>query len=117
MNKQRLSEGVQSLIDSGNRTPEEIVFLRLLKQVWQIDWTIAPYDVWTHMIEWDVPYFRRFMILDEGDEAEEEQIFRDWTEARLGLGSKERSSARDTKKRIIDLIQEVNVMRSSISRG
>ncbi|UJS03470.1 hypothetical protein [Cylindrospermopsis raciborskii] len=114
MDKQRLSEGIQSLIDSGNRTPEETVFLRLLKQVWQIDWTIPPYDVWTHMIEWDVPYFRRFMILDEGDEAEEEQIIRDWTEARMGLGGKEKSSARETKRRIIDLIQELNVMRSRV---
>ncbi|MCH4904288.1 hypothetical protein GSN00_07785 [Cylindrospermopsis raciborskii CHAB3438] len=114
MDKQRLSEGIQSLIDSGNRTPEETVFLRLLKQVWQIDWTIPPYDVWTHMIEWDVPYFRRFMILDEGDEAEEEQIIRDWTEVRMGLGGKEKSSARETKRRIIDLIQELNVMRSRV---
>lgn len=116
MDKQRLSEGIQSLIDKGNYTTEETVFLRLLKQVWQIDWTIAPWDVWTHMMEWDVPYFRRFMIMDDGDEAEEEKIIRDCTEARL-LGAKEKSSPREVKRRIIELIQEVNVMRSSIHRG
>jgi hypothetical protein len=116
MNKEQLAAGLESLLDSGNRTAEEEVFLRLLKQVWQIDWSIAPYDVWTHMIEWDIPYFRRFMILDEGEEGEEEQIIRDWTETRLGLGSKEKSSARDAKKRIVELMQEVNVLRSMVSR-
>ncbi len=117
MDKQQLSAELQSLLDLGDRTDEEKVFLRLLKQVWNIDWSIAPYDVWTHMIEWDVPYFRRFMFLDEGDEAEEEQIIRDWTEARLGLGGKEKSFARDVKKRVMDLIQEVNVLRSTVGKG
>ncbi|MEB3149117.1 MAG: hypothetical protein VKL60_08845 [Sphaerospermopsis sp.] len=117
MDKGQLSAALASLVNSGDRTSEEKVFLRLLQQVWQIDWTIAPYDVWTHMVEWDVPYFRRFMLLDEGDEAEEEQIIRDWTEARLALGGKDKSSAKEAKKRIVDLIQEVNVLRSSIRRG
>ena len=57
------------------------------------------------------------MILDDGDEAEEEQLIRDWTEARLALGGKDKSSAKEAKKRIVDLIQEVNVLRSSIRRG
>ncbi|HLO88371.1 MAG TPA: hypothetical protein VK203_25665 [Nostocaceae cyanobacterium] len=117
MDKEQLRVGIQSAINKGDRTAEETVFLRLLQQVWQIDWTIAPYDVWTHMVEWDVPYFRRFMILDEGDEAEEEQIIRDWTEARLALGGKDKGEARDAKKRIVNLIQEVNELRSSIRQG
>jgi hypothetical protein len=116
MNKEQLAAGLQSLLDSDTFTGEEKIFLRLLKQVWQIDWSIAPYEVWTHMIEWDVPYFRRFMLLDDGDEAEEEQIIRDWTQARLNLGGKEKSAARDAKKRIVDLMQEVNVLRSTVSR-
>jgi len=114
MNKQQLIEGIRSLIDRDNHTPEEVVFLKLLMQVWQIDWTIPPYDVWTHMIEWDVPYFRRFMLFDEGDEAEEEQIIRDWTESRLRLGDRDKSSMRDSRKRMIDLIEGVNQLRSSI---
>ncbi len=114
MDKDQLRAAIQTAMNKGDRTAEETVFLRLLQQVWQIDWTIPPYDIWTHMVEWDVPYFRRFMLLDEGDEAEEEQIIRDWTETRLSLGNRDRVSARDSKKRIVDLIQEVNQLRSSI---
>lgn len=114
MNRAQLTDGLQSLLNSGTRTDEEKVFLKLLKQVWEIDWSISPYDVWTHMIEWDVPYFRRFMILDDGDEVAEEQIIRDWTEARMSMGSKR--PARDSKKSIIDLIQEVNLLRFTVSR-
>jgi hypothetical protein len=91
------------------RPPEEIIFLKLLKQVWQVDWTVAPYDVWTHMIEWDIPYFLRFMGMDEGDEEEEEQLIRDWIESRTQL--RKRTTGSDWKRQVITLIEETNHLR------
>lgn len=92
-----------------NRALEEKVFLRLLKEVWQVDWTVAPYDVWTHMMEWDVPYFLRFMAVDEGDEADEAALISDWITARMELRKKTNSP--DWKMRVRTIIEETNRLR------
>lgn len=83
------------------------VFLRLLKQVWQIDWTVAAYDVMSHYLEFDIPYFYRFMALDEGDEAEENQLIKDWVAARLQVKNTD-------KPALINVISEVNELRVQV---
>lgn len=112
MDRQQLSEALSSAIDSGDRLPEEKIFLKLLRQVWQIDWTVAPYDVWSHMIEYDVPYFKRFMDADVGDEDEEIALLEEWIVSRTKLGGKDTGS--NWKHRIIDLIDEANNLRVGV---
>lgn len=114
MNTQKLIEALDNLRTVSDRSPEEQIFLRLLAQVWQIDWTVAPYDVFTHMIEWDIAYFKRFMDMDEGDEAEEEKLLQDWVSARSALRGK--NTGREWKQQMINLISEANQTRSTIRR-
>ncbi|MEC4894781.1 MAG: hypothetical protein SAQ54_17410 [Oscillatoria sp. PMC 1050.18] len=104
MNKQALMEELDRAI-AKDRPDSEKLFLRLLKEVWQIDWTVAPYDVYGHMIEFDIPYFLRFMRMDLGDEAEEHQLILDWIQSRTTL--------RDTNSRdaLISLMDECNQIR------
>jgi len=97
-----------------NRPLEEKIFLRLLREVWQVDWTVAPYDVWTHMIEWDVPYFLRFMAVDEGDEADEEALIKDWVNSRMELRKK--TTGPDWKRRVLTIIEEANRLRVTARR-
>ncbi|MBD2484761.1 hypothetical protein [Planktothrix sp. FACHB-1365] len=94
---------------SQDRSLEEKIFLKLLKQVWQVDWTVAPYDVFIHMIEWDIPYFLRFMAIDEGDEAEEQQLIQDWIESRVQLRKK--TTGYEWKRQMVALIDEANHLR------
>ncbi len=111
MNKAALSAGLQSAAAADGRDPSEIIFLRLLDQVWQIDWTIAPYDVWVRMLEYDIPYFKRFMDLDRGDEAAEAQLIIDWVNARMTVRGSQ------WKDRIVALFEEVNRLREHVKVG
>ncbi|OCR00005.1 hypothetical protein BCD67_02570 [Oscillatoriales cyanobacterium USR001] len=110
MNKKKLDEEMEKLIGETQR-PEIVMFLKLLRQVWQIDWTVAPYDVWTHFIEWDIPYFRRFMTLDEGDEDEEMELLQEWITSRA-KGAKDQKS---WQGQVVELIERVNNVRSSVA--
>ncbi len=112
MDKNGLGEGLMTLA-SQDRPLSEQIFLKLLRQVWQIDWTVAAYDVWGHYIEYDVPYFLRFMKADLGDEAEEKQLLIDWIGSRLELRNEKGSG----HERLIDLIEEVNQLRASTRKG
>ena len=114
MDKQRLDTELQALINATD-SEELKIFLKLLRQVWQIDWTVAPYDVWTHYIEYDIPYFRRFMELDIGDEAEEMQLLQDWISSRAKLGGKDTGS--NWKEQLKDLIEQVNRLRSTVRQA
>ncbi|KAB8334835.1 hypothetical protein SD80_000085 [Scytonema tolypothrichoides VB-61278] len=109
MDRQNLVDALQAEIDKEDRPPEEKIFIRLLQEVWQVDWTVAPYDVWTRMIEWDVPYFLRFMGMDEGDEEQEEQLIQDWIASRTQLRAK--NTGQDWRRRVSALIDEVNHVR------
>ncbi len=108
MDKQKLDGEMVKLIEATER-PEVIIFLKLLRQVWQIDWTVAPYDVWVRFMEWDIPYFRRFMTLDEGDEDEEMELLQEWIASR-SKGSKDQ---KNWKGQIIELIEQVNNIRKN----
>ena len=114
MEKERLTAALESEVNRGDRTLEEQVFIRLLKQVWQIDWTVAPYDVWVNMMNWNVPYFLRFMEIDEGDEREEERLIREWIGVRLALRKKDMGGG--WKDRILTLIDDMNQLRRRILR-
>ena len=110
MDKAILSAELKKLAASKS-DPVESIFLRLLDQVWQIDWTIAPYDVLTNMLDFNIPYFKRFMDLDQGDEAEEAQLIKDWVVARLSMKGK------DWKGGVTALIEEVNQLRASVRKS
>jgi hypothetical protein len=109
MDKKRLDGEMIKLIEEAEK-PETIIFLKLLRQVWQVDWTVAPYDVWAHFMEWDIPYFRRFMSLDEGDEDEEMELLQQWISSRAKAGKDQKG----WKGQIIELIERVNNLRSSV---
>lgn len=112
MDTKILVAAIEAEIKKEGRFPEEKIFLRLLKEVWQVDWTVAPYDVWTRMIEWDIPYFLRFMGVDQGDEEEEEQLIQDWIASRTQLRAK--NTGEDWRQRVVALINDVNHLRLSI---
>lgn len=107
MDRQKLIEELEAAI--GDRPEEEKIFIKLLQQVWEVDWTVAPYDVWTHMIEWDIPYFLRFMGMDEGDEEAEEKLIQDWVASRVTL--RKQSTGQGWRQRVSALIDEVNHVR------
>ena len=114
MNKQNLIAALEAEVTRNGRPPEEIVFIRLLKEVWEIDWTVSPYEVWTRMIEWDIPYFRQFMGADVGDEAQESQLIIDWITSRIALQGREQGS--NWKRRVCDLIDEMNQLRETVRK-
>ncbi|MEB3360000.1 MAG: hypothetical protein VKK04_24955 [Synechococcales bacterium] len=106
MDKQALTNGLATMIEE--ERPNEIkIFLRLLKEVWEIDWTVAAYDVMSHFLEFDIPYFYRFMALDQGDEASEQQLIMDWVSARMALRNMDR-------EKMIAAIDEVNQLRTRV---
>jgi hypothetical protein len=108
MDKKKLDAEMAKLIGEVTQ-PEIVIFLKLLRQVWQIDWTVAPYDVWVRFMEWDIPYFRRFMTLDEGDEDEEMELLQEWIASRA-KGSKDQ---KNWKGKIIGVIEQVNNVRKN----
>lgn len=100
MNKQALIAEVDKLIQSAT-TQQAKIFIGLVKQVWQIDWTVAVYDIMSHYLAFDVPYFWRFMSMDLGDEAEEKQLIKDWVDSRINLKSED-------KKALVPIIDQLN---------
>lgn len=71
MNKKKLVDALESLSKQPNRSLEEQFFIRMLRQIWQIDWSVSPSDVWLNLMNRNQDYFFDFMKLDEGDEKEE----------------------------------------------
>lgn len=56
------------------RSAEEQFFIRMLRQVWQIDWSVPPSTIWLNLINRNQDYFLSFMDLDDGDEKEEKWL-------------------------------------------
>lgn len=108
MDKEKLSSALLALSEQKEEA-EFKLFVKLVRQIWQIDWTVAVYDIWGHYITYDIPYFLRFMQADVGDEAEEKQLIIDWIESRLAL--KKADSGSDWRMKLIDLIDELNQLR------
>jgi hypothetical protein len=112
MDTQKLVAAIETEIEKEGRLPEEKIFLRLLKEVWQVDWTVAPYDVWTNILQWNIPYFLRFMGGDQGDEERENQLIQDWISLRTEL----QNSDSGGKQRVITLINDVNHLRMAVTQ-
>lgn len=112
MNKGKLDAALQAAI-AKHAVPEQKIFLQLLRQVWQIDWTVAPYDVWGHYITYDVPYFLRFMQMDVGDEAEEKQLIIDWISSRYEMKKK----GSGWQSEVVALMDEANQIRVEARKG
>lgn len=106
MNKAALDSALVALI--GQKQGAAKVIAQLARQVWQIDYTVAVYDIVGHYLEFDIPYFYRFMAMDRGDEAEEKQILMDWVNSRDALD-------KEGKQKIIDLVDELNQIRVQAS--
>ena len=104
MNKQVLIDGLTAKI-AEDRPPVIKLFLRLLKQVWEIDWTVAPYDVMNHFVVGDLPYVCSFMDIDRGDEAEEDQLLMEWLQRQYEIVDPRYRGA------LMDAVNEVNMLR------
>lgn len=102
MNKDALISGLDALI--AEKSGADKIVVQLTKQVWQIDWTVAPFDVVGHYLSFNIPYFLRFMSMDEGDEEEEEEILLDWIKTRKSMNS-------EIKKKLPGLVEELNQIR------
>lgn len=113
MDKGKLDAALQGAIAAKEGTDK--IFFQLARQVWQIDWTVAPYDIWGHYVEYDIPYFLRFMKADAGDEEEEKAIIIAWIESRLGLKTKNTGS--DFHRHVIALMDELNQLRVEARKG
>jgi hypothetical protein len=62
------------------------------------------------MIEWDIPYFLRFMGMNERDEEREEQLIQDW----IALRTQSKNTREDWRQRIVVLINNVNHLRVTV---
>ncbi len=74
MNKKKLIDAVENISGQAHRSSEEQFFIRMLRQVWQIDWSVPPAEVWRNLINRNQDYFLSFMELDDGDEIEEKWL-------------------------------------------
>ncbi|MEM7761175.1 MAG: hypothetical protein AAF298_24050 [Cyanobacteria bacterium P01_A01_bin.40] len=108
MNKDALVSELDKLISQ--KQGSEKIIAQLVKQVWQIDWTVAVFDIVSHYLAFDIPYFYRFMSMDVGDEAEERQILVDWVNSRDSLN-------KDSKAILIPLIEDLNQLRLSVRQS
>ncbi len=108
MNKDALISAVDDL--AAEKEGAEKTVVQLTKQVWQIDWTVAVFDIISHYLAFDIPYFYRFMSMDIGDEAEEKQILNNWINERDSLD-------KGVKAKLTGLVDELNQIRVSARQG
>ena len=112
----KLIEALDGLI-AEKRSSAQNLFLRFLREVWQIDDSISPSDVWARMAAWDLAYFRPFMIEDTEDASEdpnkqtmidqgELQLLIEWISTRVPM-----RKAPGIKEK--DLISTLNQLRDS----
>lgn len=104
MNKEKLDKDLVALINFQTETTEKL-FLQVLRQVWMIDWNVPAYDIYMRFFDMDVSYVNRFMIMDSGDEEEENQLMINWVRAYAEI-----KNGFDSNK-LIGLIDQVNKIR------
>ncbi|MEB3279351.1 MAG: hypothetical protein VKK42_10580 [Lyngbya sp.] len=104
MDKDKLIAALDAAIAKYQDNPVNRVIVSLTKQVWQIDWTVAPYDIVSHFLEFDIPYFYRFMAMDFGDEQQEQALLIEWVNNRAALNQ-------EAKANLIALVEELNQLR------
>jgi hypothetical protein len=110
MNKNKLNDALEKLSMQLHRSPEEQFFIRMLRQVWQIDASVPPSDVWRNIIARNQAYFGEFMDLDDGDEKEEAWLLNMMDEKVEAFIRNNSDPAWRTK--IITMIDELNHLRA-----
>ena len=105
MDKTKLIAAVDGAIAKHQGDPVAKVIMGLTKQVWQIDWTVAPFDIVSHYLEFDIPYFYRFMAMDLGDETEEQALLIEWVNTRHTLDKEAKASL----PAIVDELNQIRV--------
>jgi len=104
MNKDALISAIDAKIAASAGDPVAAVVFGLAKQVWQIDWTVAPFDILSHYLEFDISYFYRFMSMDVGDEVEEQELLKQWIDTRHALD-------KEGKRKLPLIADELNQLR------
>lgn len=104
IDKDKLIASLDTAIAKYQDNPVNRVIVSLTKQVWQIDWTVAPYDIFSHFLEFDIPYFYRFMAMDLGDEEQEQALIMEWVNNRAALNN-------EAKANLPALVEELNQLR------
>ena len=80
IDKDKLISSLDATMAKYSDDPVRKVMVGLTKQVWQIDWTVAPYDIIYRCLQFDITYFYQFMDADKGDEAEENALINEWVQ-------------------------------------
>jgi hypothetical protein len=114
MNKKKLIDTLENLSKQPNRSPEEQFFIRILRQVWQIDWSVAPSDIWRNLMSQNQDYFLSFMELDDGDEKEEKWLLDNMDEQIKALIQKSNDAA--WKVKFVATLDELNQLRLKIQK-
>ena len=107
-------DAVENLSMQAHRSSEEQFFIRMLKQVWEIDLSIAPSDVWRNLMARNQDYFFSFMELDDGDEREESWLLSSFDAIVESLIHKSNDSK--WKIRIVETIDELNQLRFKLQK-
>lgn len=97
-----------------HRTPEEQFFIRMLRQIWQIDWSVSPSAVWRNLRSRNKDYFLGFMELDDGDEKEEEWLLDSMDENIKAFIQKSNDGA--WKVKLVETIDELNQLRLKLQK-
>lgn len=114
MNKKKLTDALETLSMQASRSPEEQFFLRMLRQVWQIDYSVPPSDIWRNLVNQNQEYFITFMELDDGDEKEEKWLLDNMDEQVKALIKKSNDSA--WKIYFVSTIDELNQLRLKLQK-
>ena len=110
----QLIAALEAEASKGDRSLAERIIILLTRQVWQIDWTVSPFDVVSNYFEYNISYFLRFMDFDTGDEREEDRLIREWINSRVSMRYTKEDKAQ--KQRILELIDELNNLRARIRK-
>lgn len=109
MNKKKLINALENLSIQAHRSSEEQFFIRMLTQVWQIDWSVPPSAVWDNLMSRNQDYFLSFMELDDEDEREEKWLLDAMDENVKALIQKSTDGA--WKVKLVATIDELNQLR------
>lgn len=92
-----------------HRSKEEQFFIRMVRQVWQIDYSVSLSDIWLNLTTKNQEYFHVFLNLDDGDEKEENWLLDNLHENVEALIQKSTESS--WKIKVVDTFDELNQLR------
>ncbi len=105
MDTQKLFEALEAMLSSYSE--EQQTFIRATQQVWEIDWTVSPYTIYSSLLGRDFAFFTRFMAMDGGGVDDKEQkLLIDLIKATFILQRQQGA--------MVSLIQELNDVRDRI---